>query len=129
MARLIGLLFFAACALAVAAVIGTAAQPIDWIYRHVVLDDAIYYLQPARNLVAGRGFSFDGVHRTNGVQPLWALVVVGFTALLREPEAIVRAMVAVSGLCWVLAGALLWRILRPLHAAGALLAGLLWLMA
>jgi hypothetical protein len=129
MARLIGLLFFAACALAVAVVIGTALQPIDWIYRHLVIDDAIYYLQPARNLVAGRGYSFDGVYRTNGVQPLWALVVVGFAALLREPEAIVRAMVAVSGLCWVLAGGLLWRILRPLHAVGALLAGLLWLMA
>jgi len=34
-------------------------------------DDTFYYLGIARNLVAGNGLSFDGLHQTNGFHPLW----------------------------------------------------------
>jgi hypothetical protein len=34
-------------------------------------DDTCYYLGIARNLVAGHGLSFDGLHQTNGFHPLW----------------------------------------------------------
>lgn len=40
-------------------------------------DDACYYYNIARNIVAGRGVTFDGVNPTNGFHPLWLTVVSG----------------------------------------------------
>lgn len=34
-------------------------------------DDAFYYFKIAENVASGRGSSFDGLHPTNGYQPLW----------------------------------------------------------
>ncbi len=39
-------------------------------------DDAFYYFGIARHLAAGEGFTFDGIHRTNGFHPLWQLMLV-----------------------------------------------------
>lgn len=43
-------------------------------------DDFFYYLKIALNLAAGHGSTFDGIHHTNGYQPLWLLVI---TALVK----------------------------------------------
>jgi hypothetical protein len=40
------------------------------------LDDAFYYFGVARHLAAGEGSTFDGLHATNGYQPLWLGVLV-----------------------------------------------------
>ena len=40
------------------------------------VDDAFYYFQVARNVASGRGFTFDGLHATNGFQPLWLFLLV-----------------------------------------------------
>ena len=43
--------------------------------RYQFIDDGFYYLKIAHN-IATRGFSsFDGIHETNGYQPLWALLL------------------------------------------------------
>ncbi len=70
-----------------AAVVGTAAALVA---MPVLLDlaasgplaafrylasDAFYYLTIARNAATGHGFSFDGVHPTNGFHPLWQLLL------------------------------------------------------
>ena len=34
-------------------------------------DDAFYYLTIARNIVSGKGISFDGISATNGFHPLY----------------------------------------------------------
>jgi hypothetical protein len=39
-------------------------------------DDAYYYFQIARNIVAGYGSTFDGILPTNGYHPLWMLCMV-----------------------------------------------------
>lgn len=122
-------LFVGACTVAVVAVVMIASQPIDHLYRHLVLDDAIYYVQPARNVVAGNGYSFDGVHRTNGVQPLWAGIVLVMTMLLRAPESVVRAMVLVGGLLHVVGAGLVFRLLAPTGLFGALLGAVIVLAA
>ena len=44
-------------------------------------DDLYYYLVVARRLLAGQGFSFDGIHLTNGYHPLWMLICVAMSAL------------------------------------------------
>lgn len=38
-------------------------------------DDFYYYAQIAKNIVAGRGSSFDGMVQTNGYQPLYLLLI------------------------------------------------------
>src|SRR5690348_763846 len=38
-------------------------------------DDALYYFAIARNLAHGHGISFDSVHSTNGMHPLWLFVL------------------------------------------------------
>lgn len=48
-------------------------QPAEYVIR---VDDSYYYFQIVRNFVQGNGFSFDGIHPTNGFQPLWGLLLV-----------------------------------------------------
>lgn len=38
-------------------------------------DDALYYFTIARNLASGCGISFDAVHATNGMHPLWLFLI------------------------------------------------------
>src|SRR5262245_20657161 len=40
-------------------------------------DDAFYYIQPASNIAAGNGPTFDGVNATNGYHPLYMLFLAG----------------------------------------------------
>jgi hypothetical protein len=49
----------------------------------------------ARNIVAGLGSTFDGIHRTNGYHPLWMLIVA---ALLRLAGSSTAFFWAVQGL-------------------------------
>jgi len=123
------LLLASLCVAAIVGVVLTAAQPSDYHFRHLVVDDAIYYVQPAKNLLAGNGYSFDGVHRTNGVQPLWALVVVALTALLSDPGAVVRAMVLLGGLLWIAGAVQAYRLLARLHPFAGFVGGAVLLMA
>lgn len=43
--------------------------------------DAFYYLDIARNSAGQRGFSFDGLHPTNGFHPLWQYILSASTRL------------------------------------------------
>lgn len=59
------------------------------------VDDSFYYFQIARNAAAGNGFSFDGIHPTNGFQPLWGMVLAGAARLfavlgITEPMLLAR---------------------------------------
>ena len=54
-------------------------------------DDAAYFLKIAENAAAGHGLSFDGLHATNGYQPLWQFVLVPFFAVVKTtPEIALR---------------------------------------
>jgi hypothetical protein len=44
-------------------------------------DDALYYFTIARNLAHGYGISFDTVHATNGMHPLWLFLITPIFAL------------------------------------------------
>lgn len=127
--RLVTALCLILCAIAGVAILHTAGQPIDYLRKDLVVDDAIYYLQPARHFVAGLGYSFDGVHRTNGVQPLWAMLITALAFVMRDPDAVLRSMVILSGFFWLAGGWLLFRLLRPMHACAGAIALLVWLMA
>ena len=44
-------------------------------------DDLFYYIEVAKNLTEGRGFSFDGLEQTTGFQLLWQIILVPIVAL------------------------------------------------
>jgi hypothetical protein len=61
--------------------------------RHLlarIADDASYYMTIARNVAAGRGMTFDGIHPTNGFHPLWQLMLVPLFLLQWPPETMIR---------------------------------------
>jgi hypothetical protein len=53
-----------------------------WSALLLVGDDAGYYLAIARNVCLGHGASFDRIHPTNGFNPLYTLLLVGFDRVL-----------------------------------------------
>lgn len=68
--------------LAVAYQLVCAFQPIEFLNQHVLLmDDAYYYFQVARNVSLKGWVTFDGVHATSGVQLLWTIVLSGVALL------------------------------------------------
>ena len=50
---------------------------------NIVPDDASYYFKIAENIALGRGMSFDSIHQTNGVHPLWLLIITPLFLLER----------------------------------------------
>ncbi|GEM_PF-485217 len=98
--------------------------PLDRLTTMTVVDDAFYYLQIARRFVAGEGFTFDGLHRTNGFQPLWQLLALP-AALLPGREAPLRGLLLEAALLYQLAGLTLFGWLRRAVSGPAAWAGLL----
>jgi hypothetical protein len=54
-------------------------------------DDAAYYFKIAENFNRGYVFSFDGIHQTNGFQPLWQyLLIILYFIFPKTPETFFR---------------------------------------
>jgi hypothetical protein len=75
-------------------------------------DDAFYYFQVARHAAAGGGFTFDGVHETNGFHPLWLFLLVPVFWLLPGDVPPLRAIALLQAALAAGAAAALYRILR-----------------
>jgi hypothetical protein len=90
------------------------------------VDDAFYYAQIARNVAHGRGFTFDGIHATNGFQPLWLGVLVVLFRLVDGDVAPLYAIRALEIGLLTATGVTIHRALRVrVGEAGALVAPLL----
>jgi hypothetical protein len=78
-----------------------------------VPDDAFYYFQVARNVAAGLGSTFDGIHPTNGYHPLWLCMLVPFYRVLpHQPERVVNLALAFQALMDVGTTALIYLLVR-----------------
>jgi hypothetical protein len=54
-------------------------------------DDSAYFFNIANNFVNGNGFSFDGIHSTNGFQPLWQYFLIVVSYIIKgSPEQMYR---------------------------------------
>lgn len=51
-------------------------RPLGFLLANLLPDDAFYYFQIARNIIAGAGSTFDGFNLTNGYHPLWMLILL-----------------------------------------------------
>jgi hypothetical protein len=78
-------------------------------------DDSFYLLNIARNIAAGNGFTHDGMHATNGFQPLYVflLVPVYWMADLNRIYPIYFATILLS-ICGVVSAFLCYRITEQL---------------
>jgi hypothetical protein len=95
-----------------------------------ICDDAHYYLQIARHLTDGDGFTFDGINETNGFQPLWLFLLVPVVAVTGGSDTATLAALAVlvlllTGLAVALAVGLLRRAVA-MPAAATAVALLAW---
>lgn len=117
----------ALCALLLTGLIASA--PLAVLLDRFVPDDAFYYYNTAWN-AARTGFSsFDGIHPTNGYQPLWfVLCVPVFWMFPDGGEPAFRFLMLVQALCYTIGTVVLFRALARsfgvLPAAGAMC---LWL--
>jgi len=62
--------------------IRTAAPGTEYYWLSSFSDDFFYYTQIARNIVEHGTSTFDGITRTNGYQPLWAVILFGLAHML-----------------------------------------------
>ena len=88
-----------------------------------VPDDAFYYLEIAGRLSRGQGFTFDGIHTTNGFHPLWQLALVPFGWVFGSGDAGVRAVLIFGVLCCLVAVLLFVRLAWSIAGPGPALLG------
>ena len=82
-------------------------------FREIIFrvpDDASYYLKIAENYNSGNGFSFDGIHKTNGFQPLWQYILIALTFVCRaNAETTLRIVLILQVILLFISGSLLYR--------------------
>ncbi|MCC7208453.1 MAG: glycosyltransferase family 39 protein [Anaerolineae bacterium] len=101
-------------------------QPLDFhLSWATAVDDTFYYLGWARNLALGNGPTFDGVIFTNGVQPLWAVILTLLARLSAESLTLLRLALGAAALFNVAALLAFWRVLRQVFTESAALVGAL----
>ena len=76
-------------------------------------DDSFFYFNIARHVAGGDGFTFDGIHATNGFQPLWLFILVPIFRWTHETYLPLRCIILLQSGLLTFAGVLAWRILRP----------------
>lgn len=90
-------------------------------------DDAFYYFQVAVNHVRYGFWTFDGIHPTNGVQPLWGGVLTVLAHALswvgiRDPLEFARTAVALTAVVYFAACVLLYSLLARQVSVGTAIA-------
>lgn len=92
-------------------------------------DDAFYYFGVAKNVARGAGFTFDGLHRTNGFHPLWLFTVTPVFRIVVDDTAALRAILLLQ-LVFVTGGCIgVFRVLKRRIGSDAALAAALALVA
>lgn len=88
--------------------------PVERLIAYTVPDDGFIYFVIARNLGAGLGATFDGLHATNGFHPLWALILAPLFGVLPSGDLPVHLALSLGALFDAAAGGLtaliVWRV-------------------
>ena len=92
-------------------------------------DDGYYYFQIARNVARGAGFTFDGIHATNGFHPLWLLLQAPLFRIFGGDVAPLRAVLVLEAVLVAAATVTVFRALHPRVGRGPAAATALFLLA
>ena len=84
---------------------------------HLMNDDAFLYLQVVRNIADNGKVTFDGLHITTGIQPLWTIILVPLAVAIADRVEFVRWVLLLSVVLNVAAGLLLARVSVALSGA------------
>lgn len=99
----------------------------DTYVQTIATDDAFYYIAPAWNFANHGVSTFDGIHVTNGYQPLWFLVLSVFALFTPYKEMFPQVALGVSFALSALAFIPILRIGRLVRSAHfTLIAAALW---
>lgn len=103
-------------------------RPLFYIDNLFIPDDTYLALKIAKNIASGAGITFDGIHPTNGFQPLYVFLVSPVYLIFKEdlitPVHICLSLLAIFN---VLTGLLIYKILKELtDARKGILALILW---
>jgi hypothetical protein len=109
----LALLLLAALAWQVAA----ALRPAAWITQTLTADDTYLALQVALNWTPHGFPTFDGLHRTNGFQALWGILLRGLAGLTSDHVVLLRLALVLVALLNTISGFLLMRLARRLGGA------------
>jgi hypothetical protein len=91
-------------------------------------DDACYYASISYNIATGKGPTTDGIHMTNGFQPLWAFLLVPIYALGASKETAINIAMTLLALISTLNGLLLFLLAtRVWNERVGLLATFFWM--
>lgn len=113
-------------AVTLAAQLVAAWQPVGWIVTHLTFDDTFLLLRVAQQW-AEHGFpTFDGLHRTNGFQAAWGVLVWLLAGVARDHVQLLHLALTLAAVLNTLTGFLLWQYARRLSPGP--LAGL-WVLA
>jgi len=108
---------------------GVVALPVENLVG-VVPDDAFYYFAIGRHAAASGHPSFDGENPASGFHPAWMLAVTAAARCLPDHIALLRAAVAMSFACHLVAGWLLVGIFkRFMPGKAAVLAAGVWMFS
>src|SRR4030095_5439809 len=67
------------------------AKGVEYLAESLTIDDTYYYLQTAWNTKLLGFVTFDGIHRTNGVQLLWFVIILMLSWLAITKTALLLA--------------------------------------
>lgn len=103
-------------------------RPLVYIDNLFIPDDTYLALKIAKNIASGAGITFDGIHPTNGFQPLYVFLVSPIYLIFKEdlitPVHICLSLLAIFN---VLTGLLIYKILKRLtDARKGIIALILW---
>ena len=80
-------------------------------------DDAAYFFKIAENAAIGKGISFDGLHETNGFQPLWLLILIPIYKMYDgPPEMMCRVILSLQLFMNAVSAAIVYHTLSKVYA-------------
>jgi hypothetical protein len=89
---------------------GILTLDVPTIMSRFSVDDTFYYLEIAKNIALGKGATFDGIHHTNGFQPLFQLLLVPIFWITTDPVSGLYILKGIEALFLSMASVLLFRL-------------------
>ncbi len=99
-----------------------------WCYGISLVDDGYYYLQIAWHAAQGHGFTFDGMHHTNGFHPLWQVMLIPFFWLFNNKTIVPYAVSLLQLTLYAFSGLLFYKAIDLLTANKSLAGFVLFML-